>query len=133
MIRDVIHSASLVTSQMAAAAECSQPSTNSIRNNLRLFGNVRAPSTRVGRRRRIAPQMMQTLCDNPLEKPGLYGNKMVFFLWDGCYIRVTSPSIKRALASSARRKRWPDREQRNRMLVCEIYMSTVYHSLSHNI
>ena len=82
MIRDMIQSESLTISQMATAAECSERSIISIRTNLRLFGNIRAPSTRVGRQRSITPPMLQALCDHLLEKPGLYVDEMVMFLWD---------------------------------------------------
>ena len=99
MIRDMIHSGSLTTSQMAEAAECSERSIINIRNNLRLFGNVRAPSTRVGRRRSTTPPMIQTLCDHLLEKPGLYVDEMVLFIWDEFHVWVTSSSLKRALTS----------------------------------
>jgi len=99
MIRDMIHSGSLTTSEMAQAAECSERSIINIRNNLRFFGHVRAPSTRVGRRRSITPPMIQTMCDHLLEKPGLYVDELVLFLWDEFHVWVTSSSLKRALAS----------------------------------
>jgi hypothetical protein len=81
MIRDMINSGSLDISQMAEAAECSERSIINIRNNLRPFGNVRAPLTRVGRRRSTTPPMIQTLYDHLLKKPGLYVDEMVLFLW----------------------------------------------------
>lgn len=99
MIRDMTHSESLTISQMAEAAGCSERSIINIRNNLRLFENVRAPLTRVGRRPSTTPPMIQTLCDHLLEKPGLYVDEMVIFLWDEFYVWVTSSSLKRALAS----------------------------------
>lgn len=43
--------------------------------------------------------MIQTLCDHLLEKPGLYVDEMVLFLWDEFYVWVTCSSVKRALAS----------------------------------
>ncbi|KAJ5365326.1 hypothetical protein N7517_008212, partial [Penicillium concentricum] len=84
MVQNMISSKSLTTSQMAKAAECSKRSIINISNNLRRFGNVRAPPARVGRRRSITPPMIEALCDRLLEKPGLY---------------VTNSSLKRALAS----------------------------------
>lgn len=56
-IRDMIQSQSLATSQMAEAAECSEKKIKNTRRNLRLFGQVHAPSTRIGRRRSITPPM----------------------------------------------------------------------------
>lgn len=99
MIHHMILSKSLTTSQMAEASECSKRSIINIRNNIRRFGDVRAPPTRVGRRRSITPPMIQALCDHLLEKPGLYVEEMVIFLWDEFHVQVTNSSLKRALAS----------------------------------
>ncbi|KAJ5917546.1 hypothetical protein N7466_011100 [Penicillium verhagenii] len=99
MIQNMISSKSLTTSQMAKAAECSKRSIINISNNLRQFGNVRAPPTRVGRRRSITPPMLEALCDHLLEKPGLYVDEMVIFLLDEFRVQVTNSSLKRALAS----------------------------------
>ena len=82
MIETMILSKSLTASQMAKAAECSKRSIIiNISNNLRQFGNVRAPLTRVGRRRTVTPPMIEALCDRLLEKPGLYVDEMAIFLW----------------------------------------------------
>jgi hypothetical protein len=80
MIRNMIQSGSFPMSQMAIAAECSERSIVSIRTNLRLFENVRAPSTRIGRRGSITPLIIQNLCDHLLKKPGLYVDEMILFL-----------------------------------------------------
>jgi hypothetical protein len=64
------------------AAKCSKRSIVNISNNLRRFGNVRAPLTRVGRRRSVTPRMLEALYDHLLEKPGLYVDEMAVFLWD---------------------------------------------------
>jgi transposase len=120
MIRDMIYSGSLTESQMAKAAECSERSIINIRNNLRLFGNVRAPLTRVGRRRSTTPPMIQTLCDHLLEKPGLYVDEMVLFLWDEFRVWVTSSSLKRALALVGWSKKVARLRARNRTLIYEI-------------
>ncbi|CEJ62928.1 Putative Transposase [Penicillium brasilianum] len=99
MIQDMISSKSLTTSEMAKAAECSKRSIINISNNLRWFGNVKAPQTRVGRRRTVTPSMLEALCDHLLEKPGLYVDEMAIFLWDEFRVQVTNSSLKRALAS----------------------------------
>ncbi|KAJ5102349.1 hypothetical protein NUU61_004571 [Penicillium alfredii] len=70
LINDMIQSQSLTRSQMAKAAECSEQTIKNIRRNLRLFGHVHAPPTRVGRRRSLTPPMLEALCDHLLEKPG---------------------------------------------------------------
>lgn len=95
----MIQSRSLTTSQMAEAAECSEPTIKNIRRNLRLFGSVHAPPNRIGRRRSITPLMLEALCKHLLEKPGLYLDEMVLFLWDEFQTLATTSSIRRALAS----------------------------------
>ena len=67
-IRDMIQAQSLTRSQMAEAAECSEQTIKNIRRNLRLFGSVRAPSNRIGRRRSVTPLMLEALCNHLLEK-----------------------------------------------------------------
>ncbi|KAJ5435917.1 hypothetical protein N7445_006802 [Penicillium cf. griseofulvum] len=74
------------------AAECSERSIINLRNNLYQFGNIRAPPTRVGRRRSITPLMLEAIYNYLLKKPGLY---------------VTNSSLKRALASVG----WSKKEQ----------------------
>jgi transposase len=95
----MILSKSLSASQMTKAAEYSKRSIINISNNLRQFGNVGAPATRVGRRRSITPPMIEALCDRLLEKPGLYVDERTIFLWDEFRVQVTNSSLKRALAS----------------------------------
>jgi len=111
---------------MAQAAECSKRSIINIRNNLRFFGQVRAPSTRVGRRRSITPPMIQTICDHLLEKPELYVDGLVLFFWDEFHVWVTNSSLKRALASVGWSKKSLDKEQRSKMLIYEISICIIY-------
>lgn len=61
MIRDMTSSKSLTTSQMAEAAGCSKRSIITIRANLHMFGDVRAPLIPGGRPRVITPVMLQAL------------------------------------------------------------------------
>jgi transposase len=89
----------LTASQIAEAAGCSERSIKNIRSNLRLFGSVRAPPNGVGRRRSITPVMLEALCDHLLERPGLYLDEMVLFLWDEFHTLTTTSTISRALAS----------------------------------
>ena len=96
-IHDMIESQSLTTLQIADAAECSDRTIKNIRRNLRLFGTVHAPLNRVGRRRTITPPMLDALCEHLLEKPGLYLDEMVIFIWDEFRTLATTSSIRRAL------------------------------------
>jgi len=71
MIRDIINSKSLTTSQMAEAAGCSKCSIITISGNLQMFGDVRAPLIPGGRPRIITPIMLEALCNHLLERPDL--------------------------------------------------------------
>nr|KMM68378.1 hypothetical protein CPAG_04707 [Coccidioides posadasii RMSCC 3488] len=96
------------------AAGCSERSVKTIRLNPRLFGSARAPQVRVGRRRSITPPMLEALCDHLLEKPGLYLDEMVVFLWDEFHVRATTSSIRRALAFSG----WSKKTAQQRAREC---------------
>lgn len=101
LVRDMILSREpLTTSQIAGAACCSERSVSNIRLNLRLFGTARAPPNHVGRRRSITVPMLKALCEHLLEKPDLYLDEMVIFLWDEFEAAVTTSSIRRALVDS---------------------------------
>jgi len=99
MIHDMIVSGSLSASQMASAAVCSERSIKRIRSNIRCFGTTRVPLNGAGRRRSVTPLMLQALKEHLLEKPGLYLDEMVLFLWDEFQVVVTAMSISRALKS----------------------------------
>jgi transposase len=100
MIHDMIVSGTLTAPQMADAAGCSERSIKRHRSNLRCFGTTKAPHNGVGRRRSITPSMLQALKQHLLEKPGLYLDEMVVFLWDEFEAVVTAMSISRALRST---------------------------------
>jgi transposase len=99
IIHDMIVSGTLSAPQMAEASRCSERSIKHIRSNLRYFGTTKAPHNGVGRRRSITPLMLQALQQHLLEKPGLYLNEIVVFLWDEFEVVVTAMSISRALRS----------------------------------
>lgn len=82
LIRDMIECQSFTTSQMAEEAECTKVTIINIRRNLRQFGTIYAPQTRIGRKRTMTPLMINALCDHLSEKPGLYLDEMAVFLWD---------------------------------------------------
>jgi transposase len=96
-IRDMICSGSLTTSQMAEAAGCSKRSIINIRSNLRLFGNVQAPPNGGGRPRIITPTMLDALRNHLQERPDLYLDEMVDFLWEEFHVLVLTFTISRAL------------------------------------
>jgi transposase len=99
-IRDMIRSRELTDVQMASIAGCSTRSIQTIRLNLRCFGATKAPPNGVGRPSTVTPPMLSALCDRLIEKPDMYRDEMVVFLWDEFNTLVTASSISRALASA---------------------------------
>jgi transposase len=99
MIHDMLIDGSLKGADMAAAAGCSDRAIRRIRSNLRCFGATKAPPNGVGRRRRITPPMLDALREHLVEKPSMYLDEMVVFLWDDFGVLVTPSTISRALAS----------------------------------
>lgn len=114
---------------MADAAECSDRTTKNIRRNLRLFGTVHVPLNRVGRRRTITPPMLDALREHLLEKPGLYLDEMVIFIWDEFRILATTSSIRRALSFTGLSKKSIRQRPRNRM---QNYGNSIFIT-SHNL
>jgi transposase len=97
MIRDMIDSRSLTTLEMAEAA--SKRSIITISNNLRMFGDVRAPLIPGGRPRMITPFMLEALCEHLIEKSDLYLDEMADFLYDEFELLVSTYTVSRALRS----------------------------------
>jgi transposase len=97
LIHDMIVSNELTVPQMAEAAGCNERTIRRLRSNMRLFGSLKAPPNRRGRPRNLTPVMIQALCDHILEKPYLYLDEMVIFIWDEFQVQVTISSISRAL------------------------------------
>lgn len=93
----MITSSGLNAPQMAEAANCDKRTIKRHRSNIRMFGSVAAPLNKGGRPRSLTPLMIQVLCDHLLEKPQLYLDEMVVFLWDEFEVLVTIWSIRRAL------------------------------------
>jgi hypothetical protein len=81
-IHDMIVSNELTVPQMAEAAGCNECMIRRLCSNLRLFGTLKAPPNKRGRPRNLMLVMMQALCDHLLEKPYLYLDEMVLFIWD---------------------------------------------------
>lgn len=99
MIRDMILDSSLKAVEMAAAAGCSDRTIRNKRSNMRCFGSTEAPPNRGGRRCCITPVMLDALREKLLEKPGMYQDEMVVFLFDEFDILVNVSAVSRALAS----------------------------------
>ncbi|EKV06562.1 hypothetical protein PDIG_76690 [Penicillium digitatum PHI26] len=127
LINNLIQSQSLTSFQMAEAAECSEQTIKNICRNLRLFGHVHAPSTRIGRRRSITPPMLEALCDHLLEKPGRYLEEMAIFLRDEFRMLASTSSIRRALVS----KGWSKKTVRQKAKEQNAELREIYlHKLS---
>jgi transposase len=99
MIRDMISSKSLTTSQMAEAAGCSKSSIITISANHRMFGDIRAPLIPGGRPRVITPVMLEALCGHSIEKPDLYLDEMEEFLYDEFDVHVSTYTTSQAMRS----------------------------------
>lgn len=89
MAFDMTVSSELTAPQMAVAASCHMQTIKRYRSNIRMFGSVTAPSNKGGRPQSLTPLMIQVLCDHLLEKPQLYLDEMVVFLWDEFQVLVT--------------------------------------------
>ena len=81
-IRDMILSGELTNVQITRIVGCSERSIQTIRLNLRLFGTTRAPRNGGGRPKSISPPMLSALCERLIEKPDMYRDEMVVFLYD---------------------------------------------------
>jgi transposase len=99
LIEATMHDTSLNDEQRAEIGECTTRTIRRIRSNTCCFGSPKAPSNGAGRPRSITPPMLDALCERLIEKPYLYQDEMVVFLWDEFEILVTTHSISRALAS----------------------------------
>lgn len=92
LIRDMISSGELSTSQMTQAAGCSKRTILRTSSNTRLFGSIEAPPNKGGRLRSIMPGMLEALRDHLLEKPNLYLDEMATYLWDEFEVQATKSS-----------------------------------------
>lgn len=74
----------------------------------------------------ITPPMLEALCERLLEKPDLYQDEMVIFLWDEFRVLVTIYSIGRALASVGWSKKAARRIARGRNIeLRDFYLHTI--------
>ncbi|CAG8418802.1 unnamed protein product [Penicillium salamii] len=93
LIYDMIHSGERSITKMALAAGCNKSTIWRISSNIRMFGTVKAPPIKGGRPRSITPLILEALCDHLIEKPALYLDEMVIFLWDEFALQATKSSI----------------------------------------
>lgn len=106
MIHDMLVDESLKGVDMAAAAAGSNDrAIRRIRSNMLCFGSTKAPPNGVGCRRRIIPVMLDVLRERLIEKPSMYLDEMVIFLWDNFGVLVTRSTTSRALASNGLSKK----------------------------
>jgi hypothetical protein len=81
MIGDMSHSMLFKANEIADVAGCSPRAIFRIKKNLRCFGSIKALPNGVGGPRSITPPMLDALCKHLLDKPWLYQDEMVDFLW----------------------------------------------------
>jgi hypothetical protein len=67
---------------MADAAESNERIIKNIRRILRMFRNIHAPQSHIGRRRNITPPMLKVPRNHLLEKLRQYLDETATFLWD---------------------------------------------------
>ena len=96
-LEDMITSGKYADNEIAKTARCSQRTVRRLRSHLRQFGTTKAPPNVAGRPKSITPVMLSALFDRLLEKPGMYQDEMVVFLWDEFETLVTTSIIGRAL------------------------------------
>lgn len=84
---------------MAEEAKCSKVTIINIRRNLRQFGRVHTPPSRIGREPTVTPLRIDALCNHLSEKPRLYLDEMAVFLWDEFRTMIITSSIRRALVA----------------------------------
>ncbi|KAJ5340390.1 hypothetical protein N7541_009514 [Penicillium brevicompactum] len=116
LIYDMIHSGERSITKMALAAGCNKSTIWRISSNIRMFGTVKAPPIKGGRPRSITPLILEALCDHLIEKPALYLDEMVIFLWDEFALQATKSSISRALKSKGWSKKTARVKARERNL-----------------
>lgn len=96
----------LITSQMAKVAKCTERSITNIHKNMRLFGSVRSPPISAGRPPNITSPMLDALLHRLTEKPCLYVEEMMIFLWDEFDVLPSPSTIKRVLS----REEWTEKK-----------------------
>lgn len=99
-IEQLLDDPELEDKDIAAVVGCSIYAVSKIRWNLCEHGTTKAPSRRTGRRPDITPTMKGALFDHLVEKPELYQDEMVVFLWDEFRVMISRFSIGRLLKTA---------------------------------
>jgi transposase len=133
LIHDIIVSNELTVPQMAEAAGCNECTIRRLRSNMRQFGNVKAPPNKKGRPRGLTPAIIQALCDHLLEKPYLYLDEMVLFVWDEFQEMMTTCCISRAVKREGWSKKPQSRKQENEMQIYETHTLILFLIFAHII
>jgi transposase len=79
------------------AADCSRRAIDRIVANVKSFGTTKAPQNGAGRPSRMTPVMLDALREHLIEKPELYLEEMVVFLFDDFGVLVDTSTVSRAL------------------------------------
>jgi hypothetical protein len=96
LIRDIILSELLRKVETANVAGRSDWTIRITSSNVRPFGKMKVPADGAGQQRLATQPMLAALCDRLIEKPRLYRDDMVVFLYDEFPILVSLTSISRA-------------------------------------
>lgn len=131
MIEHMILSKSVKYIDIAAAAGCSDRSVRAIRANMRCFGSTRAPTNGAGRPRLITPVMLDALREKLLEKPGMFQDEMVVFLYDEFDVLLNVSAVSRALKSigwSKKASRQIAKERNADLRDCYMHNMSAYRS-----
>lgn len=94
---EAVTQAKLTKKQIADAVGCSERTVPRIRSNLRLFGTTKAPTSRVGRHRKIPPFAKEALLEHLTKEPDMLRSEMISFLRDEFEVDVSPSTITRLL------------------------------------
>lgn len=98
-IQHVIESGSLIRAEIAFAAGCSKQAVIYICQNLEVFGNIRTPWNSIRCPRSIILIMLEAVLEGLKEKPTLYLDKLVVFIYDDFRKCITKQSLSRIFTS----------------------------------
>jgi transposase len=84
--------------EISTKVGCNVRSMQRTRTKFRRWGTAKPPLGRVGRCRKISPQILSTLIEHLTKEPELYQDEIAHFLYDKFHIVVATPTISRASA-----------------------------------
>lgn len=97
LLEAMVQSSELTDIEIASNVGCTTRSVRAARSNLKSFGSTIGPNNGGGRQSMITPPMLAALLEYLVEKPGLYRDEMVVFLWDEFEMLVSEACIGRVL------------------------------------